>query len=394
MFVFAQDVGLKMAVWRRFSVLLLMVFVLLPFCGLEAATKKPLKIFILAGQSNMQGHAKISTMEHIGMDPKTAPWLKELQNRDGSPAICKDIWISYLSTSGLKEGKLTAGYGASGEEFGPELMFGMTLRKQLDGPILIIKAAWGGKSLFTDFRPPSAGVFEDKEKESGHYFRLAVNHVNDVLSNLSRVYPDYDKNQGYELCGMVWFQGWNDMVNGTIYPKRFSPGGYDAYSKLLAQFIDDMREELSVPKLPFVIGVMGMGGATKEYRGGKKRYAGLHQNFRDAMAAPTALPRFKGNVVAVRTEKYWDPELSELKLRDVEVGKELKKARQEKRMSRDEIRKLKKELLEKEFTELELRKLTVGVSDKEFHYLGSGKVMAGIGIGFAEAVLSFLPQKK
>ena len=32
---------------------------------------KPLQVFILAGQSNMQGHAKVSTFEHIGMDPAT-----------------------------------------------------------------------------------------------------------------------------------------------------------------------------------------------------------------------------------------------------------------------------------------------------------------------------------
>ena len=39
--------------------------------SLHAAAAKPLQIFILAGQSNMQGHAKISTFEHIGMDPAT-----------------------------------------------------------------------------------------------------------------------------------------------------------------------------------------------------------------------------------------------------------------------------------------------------------------------------------
>ena len=33
------------------------------------------------------------------------------------------------------------------------------------GPILIIKTAWGGKSLHTDFRPPSAGPYELNEQE-------------------------------------------------------------------------------------------------------------------------------------------------------------------------------------------------------------------------------------
>ncbi len=37
------------------------------------------------------------------------------------------------------------------------------------------------------------------------------------------------------------------------------PGGYDEYGRLLAQFIRDVRKDLSAPKMPFVIGVMGIG---------------------------------------------------------------------------------------------------------------------------------------
>ena len=39
-------------------------------CGHSfAAEKKPLKVFILAGQSNMEGHAKVETFDYIGDDP-------------------------------------------------------------------------------------------------------------------------------------------------------------------------------------------------------------------------------------------------------------------------------------------------------------------------------------
>ena len=37
---------------------------------------KPLRVFILAGQSNMEGHAKVETFDYIGDDPATAPLLK------------------------------------------------------------------------------------------------------------------------------------------------------------------------------------------------------------------------------------------------------------------------------------------------------------------------------
>ena len=39
---------------------------------------------------------------------------------------------------------------------------------------------------------------------------------------------------GYELSGFVWFQGWNDMVAGSVYPNRGQPGSYDSYSKFHA----------------------------------------------------------------------------------------------------------------------------------------------------------------
>ena len=41
---------------------------------------KPLKVFILAGQSNMQGHAEICTFDYIGDDPATAPILDEMRD--------------------------------------------------------------------------------------------------------------------------------------------------------------------------------------------------------------------------------------------------------------------------------------------------------------------------
>ena len=41
-----------------------------------AAEKMPLKVFILAGQSNMEGHARVQTFDYIGDDPATAPLLK------------------------------------------------------------------------------------------------------------------------------------------------------------------------------------------------------------------------------------------------------------------------------------------------------------------------------
>src|SRR4051812_7874809 len=55
---------------------------------------KPLKVFILAGQSNMQGHAHVSTFDAMADDPKTARLLKEMRDPDGTPRVCERVWIS------------------------------------------------------------------------------------------------------------------------------------------------------------------------------------------------------------------------------------------------------------------------------------------------------------
>ena len=78
----------------------------------------------------------------------------------------------------------------------------------------------------------------------------------------------------------------------TQYQEVYQPGGYDQYAKLLATFIRDVRKDLSAPKLPFVIGVIGVNGETELYGPEQKRYRGIHQNIRDAMAAPAASSAF------------------------------------------------------------------------------------------------------
>lgn len=375
------------------------------------AASKPVKVFILAGQSNMQGHAKVSTFEHIGMDPATAPMLAEMLGADGKPKACERVWISSIGCAGTdtkeQTGKLTAGFGASPEKIGPEFAFGLYMQKFTDAPILIIKTSWGGKSLNTDFRPPSAGpyVFNEtqlaqlqkqgkdiaaikaaKEKETGVYYQLMIEHVKTVLADLKRVVPGYDAAQGHELAGFAWFQGWNDMVDSGTYPDREKPGGYDAYSTAMAHFIRDVRRDLNSPKLPFVIGVLGVDGPTAEYGPAEQRYKATHQNFRDAMAAPAKLPEFQGNVATVLAEKYWDRELKAARAKETAIKERVRKTAKDGKMAPAE----EKVLLQKELltglTDRERQVLEKGVSNLEFHYLGSAKILGGVGKGLAEAM--------
>jgi alpha-galactosidase len=117
-----------------------------------AEAAKPVKVFILAGQSNMEGHAKMSLLEYQTTQPATAGMFKHLQ-KDGKWVERDDVWIKFLD----RHGKLTVGYGAP-KCIGPELEFGNVVGDHYGKQVLLIKPAWGGRSLYRDFRSPSAGL--------------------------------------------------------------------------------------------------------------------------------------------------------------------------------------------------------------------------------------------
>ena len=252
--------------------------------GDAPANARPLKVFLLAGQSNMQGQSNVRTFPHIGMDPETAPMLKKMVDENGAPRVIEKVWISSLGTgSEEKFGRLTIGFGSerAGTKIGPELTFGIYMQERLGEPILIIKTSWGGKNLCYDFRPPSAGVHpahtrrlgelrknnqDTREAETeyaekaGCYYRLMIRHAKAVLADIKRVCPDYNAAQGYEVAGFVWLQGESDFGERETYPNPGQPGGFDEYTHLLACLIRDIRKDLGAPQMRAVIGVLGFNG--------------------------------------------------------------------------------------------------------------------------------------
>src|ERR1700758_3095058 len=82
------------------------------------AADKPVKVFILAGQSNMQGHGHIKadpkrnggkgSLEYLVKNPDTAARFKHLVDENGKWIVRKDVWVWYLG----QKGPLTVGYGA------------------------------------------------------------------------------------------------------------------------------------------------------------------------------------------------------------------------------------------------------------------------------------------
>lgn len=258
-----------------------------------------LKIFILAGQSNMVGFGQIKggagTME--GCLEKDPEKYGHLVDENGEPVVRDDVWIVNLSSAGKeKMGPLTTGYGASEGHIGPEYGFGFVVGDCYEDPVLLIKSAWGGRSLSHNFLSPSSEEYPKPEKDGDKGFQYAetLRHVKEITGNLEKYYPDYD-GQGYEIVGFGWHQGWNDRINAAAV---------NAYEQNMANFIKDVRRDLGIPELPFVIANTGIGGwdipETARY---KARVEKL-MNDQLALADPEKHPEFKGTVAGVETRDF------------------------------------------------------------------------------------------
>lgn len=365
------------------------------------AADKPLKVFILAGQSNMQGKAKISTIERLNLTDDSKQMYQDFKLKDGLPSAVEDMYGVYFTGGDMTKGKerpvseqkgpFQPGYGeeiTKDTTFGPDHTFGIYLRKQLQGPVLIIKIAWGGRDLHSEFRPPSAGKLDkDKDRHGnpvGYYYEQIIKHVKTVLADPGKYHPGYKKDSGYEIAGFVWFQGFNDLIQSEneSYKETESKPLFAEYGRLLACFIRDVRKDLEVPQMPFVIGVVGFGGPVEDPK--DKQFL-----FRKAQESPAFLPEFVGNVIAVRAENCWDMEWKRIsnKLTDAAKKKIFAKSPDLKPRALDtavskEIKTVALEVLTPE----ELKIFQTGKSNEGFHYLGSAYIYGNIGKVMAEGM--------
>ena len=69
----------------------------------------------------------------------------------------------------------------------------------------------------------------------------------------------------------------------------------------MVAFIKDIRKHLGIPNLPVVIGVVGHGGEGDKVHPASKE-------LRAAQTAAAEMKEFNGNVAAVPTAPFWDPE--------------------------------------------------------------------------------------
>ncbi len=255
---------------------------------------KPMKVFILAGQSNMQGQAVADlegkdynggkgTLAKLMGDPAKAEMFAHLKDAAGTWRERDDVWVRFVSgRAGLRAGPLGVGFTSyeGKHHFGPELQFGHVVGDAMDNEVLLIKTAWGGKSLYVDYRPPSSGG------TTGPYYTMMIDQVKEGLASIGMDFPK-SKAKGYELAGLVWYQGWNDGCD----PKNAVP----EYEANLVNLIKDVRKDLGAANLPVVVGEL-----TGPWVNGPKEW----EQLRKAQAAAAGRPEFAGNVVFVPTREF------------------------------------------------------------------------------------------
>ncbi len=258
----------------------------------------PVKVFILAGQSNMVGYGGLGTLDALGAHPTQGNLLKKIKKGDGSFVVRDDVFICWNDV----RGPLTVGQGAGPDRVGPELMFGIEMGDFFDEPVLLIKTAWGGTDLYCDWRPPSAGkppyTIPGTARDVGGCYRKMVAEVHRCLDHLDTDFPQL-KGRPRELCGFVWFQGWNEMFADKTIQARV----YEEYPRNFVHLLQDLRAEFKVPQLPAVVGEMGVQGDAA----GKDILA-----LRAAQAKIPLQPELAGTVAFVRTAGLWYPELDSL----------------------------------------------------------------------------------
>lgn len=210
------------------------------------AAETPIRVFILAGQSNMVGGNPMSTLEPALVNPQEdvlyAYQLPDVKNKP-----VESDW-EFLRP-------LTEVFGTT---YGPELFFGRLLADTLGEPIAIIKSADNGSSLSTNWNPDSHELYDGMTR-----------FVDDRLDDL------IDMGYTPQIEAFIWVQGTADSFTTE------SGSSYEATLELyLAAIITEFgplpfiqsQQSILTGAMPGCLPVIGLGGV----RMGKTNFTQNH----------------------------------------------------------------------------------------------------------------------
>jgi len=266
--------------------------ILMTLCCSAMAAGKPLRIFLLLGQSNMEGQAytydspatagwNIPTMEFLlsgttastnyrasmpfdfepsldatWLDPRTDVWAVHYNSGNGN---ARDVQVTdspQVRFNGI--GPLSPGFGFgvnNGSMIGAELAMGVRLGDAMADPVFLFKSDLGGTTLGNDWRPPTAVA-----ARGGTVGPNYVNSMNRFVTLLDALDADllddgvlnaYSNATAYTVSGVFWLQGWNEQYDDAPYTA----------AQLQAEYKDNLKDLIysiraEDPRIPGHLGLI------------------------------------------------------------------------------------------------------------------------------------------
>lgn len=247
----------------------------------EAVLTQELPMFLMAGQSNMEGNAEASLFKLIlpelasGANTDTirtnlaehirawhlVPGANRGYGYSATVATFEANELIRLNAAGLVGANLTTpntkvlcGWNATPVAPlafsmtptrcggpGPELVFGHALSKAGYSSSSLIKIAHGGTNLYINWRSPQSGG------TVGPLYTELRTRIQSLKSDPASVNPSCTT-QTCKWSAFIWFQGENDV---------FDEANGLSYEQNLKNFIADVRSDVGSPTLPVVIVQIG-----------------------------------------------------------------------------------------------------------------------------------------
>lgn len=235
---------------------LLILFLAAGGCTSGPPPTKPVRVFIMAGQSNMVGYG-------IGDELPV-----ELRQQEG-------IWYDFYNPDARADGPVDSTYrGATSMDwellapkgdkryYGPEITFGNAISAAYPNEqIAIIKVAQGGTNLIEHW---ARGLPEAPPSDNVHYksqlYHALLGSLDSATYGLATEnplqYPDEVTRVDNALSRLV-ARGWDYKLGGLIWMQGENEAGWDAansYGAQLSAFVAALRQDLNAPGLRVVLG--------------------------------------------------------------------------------------------------------------------------------------------
>jgi hypothetical protein len=302
--------------------------------GKPADMSKPVKVFLILGQSNAVGLGRVTgdkpeSLETAVKTEKLYPFLVDDAGKWTERKDVRNVRVMVGRGGGMQLFN-NEFMSVTGNTLGVEYGVGHQLGNAIEEPVMILKSCIGNRSLGWDLLPPGSKRFltettdntgkktskvvagyKDKpdmwdadpakglatepppwldkdgkpiEWYAGKQWDDDIGNAKKVLSELDTYYPGA---KGYEVAGFFWWQGEKDAGNAA-HAER--------YEQNLVHLIKQLRKEFDAPNAKFVMGTIGE--VTKETTGNSGK---ILQAMMAVDGNSGKYPEFKGNVATVYT---------------------------------------------------------------------------------------------